>query len=119
MFAPGEFWKRNTIEFRCPNGTLNPIIWQNNVNLFVNMLLYSQSSDFNEEIVSRRFNEITKENVRLELYKLINLDKAIELSDLIFKNNLDKVYFLRQYLKDFEIGSESLEMAKPFTRRLK
>ena len=26
----------NTIEFRCPNGSLNPAIWQNNVNFFVN-----------------------------------------------------------------------------------
>lgn len=32
-----NFKEGNTIEFRCPNGTLNPIIWQNNVNFFVKL----------------------------------------------------------------------------------
>ena len=44
------------------------------------------------------------------------LKKAIELGDLIFDNNLDKVYFLRQYLKSFEIGNNTLEKAKQFTK---
>ena len=30
--------------------------------------------------------------------------------------NLDKVYFLRQYLKSFEIGNNTLEKAKQFTK---
>ena len=43
-----------TIEFRCPNGTLNEVIWQNNLNLFVHLLLYAKSNDFDEYRVEKR-----------------------------------------------------------------
>ena len=36
------------------------------------------------------------------LYNNINLKNVLEFVDLVFDNNLDKVYFLRQYLKNFE-----------------
>ena len=36
------------------------------------------------------------------LYRNIYLEQAIELADLIFKRNIDKIYFLRQYLKSFQ-----------------
>ena len=32
-----------------------------------------------------------------ELLRNIYLEQAIELSDMIFDNNLDKIYFLKQY----------------------
>ena len=34
VYSLNEYGYGNTIEFRCPNGSLNPIIWQNNINLF-------------------------------------------------------------------------------------
>lgn len=34
-------------------------------------------------------------------YNIIDLKKSLEFVDLIFDNNLDKIYFLKQYLKDF------------------
>ena len=33
------------------------------------------------------------------LYNNVNLKNALEFVDLVFNNNLDKVYFLRQYIK--------------------
>lgn len=108
--------EKNTIEFRCPNGTLNPVIWQNNINLFVHLLEYSKSSKFDEDIISKRFLSVSEEFVSLSYYKDIFIDQALELCDLIFDNNLDKIYFLRQYLKNFEIGNFPLELAKPFVR---
>ena len=48
-------------------------------------------------------------------YNEINLKKAIELGDLIFDNNLDKVYFLRQYIKSFTTSRNEREKAKQFT----
>ena len=36
----------NTIEIRCPNGTLNHITWQNNINFFTKMLVYCASDNF-------------------------------------------------------------------------
>lgn len=109
---------RNTIEIRCPNGTLNPIIWQNNINFFIKLLLYCSSKKYNEEtLLNRKLKN--GENYYFEDYSKINLEQAIELSDLIFDNNLDKVYFLRQYLKSFEISDKIGELveAKRFTKQ--
>lgn len=108
--------EKNTIEFRCPNGTLDPVIWQNNVNFFVNLLNYCKSPDFNLDIIKKR--RLTNKNKykNLKLYNQIYLDQAIELADMIFNNNLDKMYFLRQYLKNFEIATKNKWQASPFTK---
>lgn len=107
--------RRKTIEFRCANGTLDYIIWQNNINLFVKLLLYSRNKDFNSDIVDKRL--LTDENTSLGLkyYSEIYLNQALELADLLFNNNLDKIYFLKQYLKSFETSNKPLKPAKTFT----
>ena len=89
----------DTIEFRCPNGTLNPIIWQNNTNLFVKLLEYSKNPNFDNNKVQIRHKK--RENIysKLDKYNIIYLKDALELSDLLFTNNLDKIYFLKQYIK--------------------
>ena len=117
----------NTIEFRCPNGTLDPVIWQNNVNLFINILLYSKSSRYNDDIIQKRrninedkyfslwYNKSDKSS-NLKWYDEIYLQQALELCDMIYTNNYDKVYFLKQYLKSFQVGHQSLVKAKKFTK---
>ena len=52
------------------------------------------------------------------MYDEIFLDQALEFADLIFTNNLDKIYFLKQYLKGFELANEKKKIADPFTRIL-
>ena len=102
-----SFEENNTIEFRCPNGSLESPIWQNNINLFVNLLCYAKSSTFDDDILNKR-HAIIKNNYDLfEFYNEIFLDQALELSDMIFKSNLDKVAFLKQYLKSFQVESRS------------
>ena len=108
----------NTIEFRCPNGTLDPTIWQNNVNMFVNLLLYSKSSRYNDDIVESRKKENNDRYSKLNWYGEIYLQQALEFCDMVFTNNFDKVYFLRQYLKSFEIGTKELSKTKEFTKKL-
>ena len=99
-----------TLEFRCPNATLNPVIWQNNVNLFVKMMNYAKSKKFNNSLLDEKRRRLfIDEKTPNEIY----VSDAIEFADLIFDNNLDKVYFLRQYLKSFE-KNEKYEMAKTF-----
>lgn len=110
---------KNTIEFRCPNGTLNPIIWQNNVNLFVNLLIYCRSPKYNDDIIEERKNIIKDKYSSLEWYEEIYLQQALELCDMLFTNNLDKLYFLRQYLKSFEFSKKELDLSSPFTKQLK
>ena len=46
---PQLYDKSKTIEFRSSNGTLNEIIWQNNVNFFTKMLLSCASDNFDIE----------------------------------------------------------------------
>ena len=91
----------NTIEFRTPNGTLEPVIWQNNLNLFLALINYAKSTKFDEDIILKRYQSI-KGKIDIKLYSQIYLKQAIELADLIFDKNIDKVYFLRQYLKGFQ-----------------
>ena len=112
-------YEMNTVEFRSPNGTLNPVIWQNNVNLITKLILYCKSDKFNEEIIFKRMKEINNDNIPSNIYKYsrIYMEQAIELADMIFDNNLDKIYFLRQYLKDGSVTNKHLVRSKEFTRR--
>jgi len=109
----------NTIEVRSPNGSLNPIIWQNNINFFAKLMLYATSKNFNKDLILNRIEEIKdKSNMYGGIFtylKMLDLEKAVELADLIFDNNLDKVYFLRQYIKNEEVGIKVLEKGTKFT----
>lgn len=73
-------------------------------------MLYCKSLKFNDDIVERRKRNNLNEYYSLEFYNEIFLDQALELSDLIFDNNLDKLYFLRQYLKSFEVCNKRSEL---------
>ncbi len=102
----GFIANKDTIEFRCPNGTLDPVIWQNNVNTFIKLLLYCKGDKFDLDTISKRMHNLNYN------YNSINLGSALELSDLIFDNNLDKLYFLRQYIKDNNVSEEAVRVRK-------
>lgn len=106
---------KNTIEFRCPNGTLDPVVWQNNINMVTNLLKYSRSSNFDGDTIEKRKQDSFAPYLDLNFYEEVYLEQALELCDLIFTNNYDKIYFLRQYLKSFEISDE-YKPAKQFTK---
>jgi len=110
---------KNTIEFRSPNGTFDPVIWQNNVNLLVYLLMYAKSEKFDYNLVNRRISQVKISDYvgNLRKYNYLYVDQAIELSDLIFDNNLDKVYFLRQYIKDGSVTSKPFVKSRSFTSR--
>jgi len=109
----------NTVEFRSANGTFNPVIWQNNVNLITKLMLYCKSDKFNEDIINKRMRQIKIDGIpsSINKYSRIYMDQAIELADMIFDNNLDKVYFLRQYVKSGEVSTKPLVRSREFTRR--
>lgn len=111
-----ELYRKNTIEFRCPNASSNPIIWQNNVNLFVHLLLYSKSTSYNDDVIEKRKSMNEDKYAELYWYNEIYLQQALELCDMLFTNNFDKIYFLRQYLKSFEVEDKALIKAKTFTK---
>lgn len=96
-------YKKNTIEFRSPNGTTNNIVWQNNINALSKMLLAAKNKIIDEDFLDYKLNNeylSFKENEYI--YSNICLKNALEFVDLVFNNNLDKIYFLRQYLKEFQ-----------------
>lgn len=106
----------NTIEFRCPNGTLDPVIWQNNVNVFVNLLKYCCSTYYDGDIIEKRSSEVKDINGDILMYNEIYLEQTLEFCDMIFTSNIDKIYFLRQYLKAYEISFKEFDKAKKFTK---
>ena len=94
---------KNTVEFRCPNSTVEEVIWQNNINALVKLLLATSSIDFDEEFIDYKINNGEGPNSKKQYtYNEVLLKKVLEFVDLIFDNNQDKIYFLRQYLKNFE-----------------
>lgn len=94
---------KETLEFKMPNGSTNAIIWQNNINAFAKMLLSSKLGDIDEEFLDYKIeHEFISYKSNPYLYNNVCLQNALEFVDLIFNNNLDKIYFLRQYLKDFQ-----------------
>ncbi len=109
----------NTIEIRCGNGTQNAIIWQNYINFLLALFRYAKSDRFNDEILDKRHEQCKDIYDNIEMYNEIYLDQGLELCDLIFDNNKDKINFLNQYLKDFKVDKKKFNKNKTFTKKLK
>ena len=93
--------KNETVEFRMFNGTLNPTILQNDINLCLNLINTITSNLLDRDLIDYKFNEYDRGFYVKESYSKLNMNDAIEFSDLIFNTNKDKDYFLRQYtIKD-------------------
>lgn len=111
--------KKNTLEFRSPNATTNAIIWQNNINAFTKMLVSSRDKVIDEEFLDYKLShEYLAYFGNKYIYNEINLKNVLEFVDLVFDNNLDKIYFLRQYLKNFQenYGTKTAVRAKRFVK---
>lgn len=96
---PHGIGSTNTIEFRMCNGTIDPIVVQNEINLFCSLLL-SAKKDIDIEYLDYRIEDLKNKRTSLEMYRNINLDDAIIFSDIIFDDDLDKDYFMKQYIKE-------------------
>ncbi|MGN0974230.1 MAG: hypothetical protein ACI4OT_05750 [Bacilli bacterium] len=110
-FKSFDYEYNNVMEIRCPNATYNPITLQNNLNLFLNMIENGRNID--NELLERKINN--KKHIELPSYNKIFLNEALEFVDMVFDNNLDKVYFLKQYLKnnkEIEFDSINKKMIK-------
>ena len=81
------------------NGTIDPIVVQNEINLFCSLLL-SAKKDIDIEYLDYRIEDLKNKRTSLEMYRNINLDDAIIFSDIIFDDDLDKDYFMKQYIKE-------------------
>lgn len=109
----------NTLEFRSPNATTNEVVWQNNINTLAKMLLSSRDKVMDEDFLDYKLtHEYLPYSGNEYLYNDVNLKNALEFVDLVFDNNVDKMCFLRQYLKDFQenYGIKTAVKAKKFIR---
>jgi hypothetical protein len=107
---------KNTIEFRAPNATIEEVIWQNNVNTLIKLLITSTSSSIDRDYLKHSL----KRNVISEVhYNEICLEDVLNFVVLIFTTNIDKIYFLRQYFKSFEnnFGLKNAVLAKNFIKK--
>lgn len=95
---------KNTIESRGQNGTNKVEVVQNYVNFLIKLFEYCKSSNFDYNKIYKRHEYISNEHYTIEWYDEIFLEQALELCDMIFDNNLDKLYFLKQYLKEFKMN---------------
>ena len=83
------------------------------------MLIASKTKVMDEKFLDYKLkNEYFTYSGNEHLYNNICLKNALEFSDLVFDNNLDKIYFLRQYFKDFQdnYGLKEAVKAKEFTK---
>lgn len=91
----------NTIEIRCPNGTIDSVIWQNNINFFIKFFEHCCDENFDEEYIDYLLYK--KETIETEnIYDMFHAEDSLKLVDLIFKERIDKIMFLKQYLKIFD-----------------
>ena len=90
--------KNETIEVRTFNSTTNPVIIQNDINLLLNMINQIVNNDIDIDLLDYRFSEYDRSFYVKEKYSDLNIEDAIEFSDLVFKESIDKDYFLRQYI---------------------
>ena len=88
------------------------ILIQNHISFVLNYIniLLNEMADF-DRINYRMKNQ----EFSLEYFNIINIEEALELADLIFDNNLDKINFLRQYLKNFKTIDE-FKKTRVFTK---
>lgn len=119
------------MEIRCFNGTLDPRIVQNNINLMGNILRCVHEGKIDEEYIEVEYkkyiqhkysfdhptavlydrDEIKEYNDVLRSFNDVDWDKALKLADMIFDTELDKLLFLKQYLKIFSSGNKKEAIA--------
>ena len=89
--------RNNTIEIRCANGTLSLATIQNTVNFYLKLMQYVTSPTYDEERINSIFKKLKPKD--FTSYHIPYIKDALLLCDLIFDNNLDKINFLKQYIK--------------------
>lgn len=88
---------KNLIEFRTPNATSNPILWQNYITTFYYLLRFATDHKYNKKEIDTYINQFIKIHI-LEEYEQLTPAKALKLSNMIFSNKTDQLYFMHQYI---------------------
>lgn len=99
FFYLNEDKRFHTLEIRCPNGTINSIIWKNNINFFVKFITACNDNKKDWNLIERMFQK--EKNKKFNVYNVeCDIDKAYLLAKFVFDNELDIENFMLQYKKD-------------------
>lgn len=90
----------NTIEIRCANGSLDRNIIQNTIHFYLKLMMYVTSEEYDDVLINRLFDRLHVKD--FAEYADIYIKDALKLVDLIFDSSLDKINFLKQYIKKDE-----------------
>lgn len=83
------------VEFRTPNGCSEYKLWLNYITFFSSFVTYLKSNKFDKEMIDYKFDNLVYQ-LDKDLFK-IDEESANELSDMIFKDEIDRVNFKEQY----------------------
>lgn len=90
---------KQTLENRIFNGTLNEKIIQNDIRFTANLFEYCRKENFDEEFINYKLEKY--EPIFLNESVKIKKEKVDEFSKLIIKDELDRIYLLKQYYKAY------------------
>ena len=88
---------KDLIEFRTPNATSNPILWQNYITTFYYLIKFSTSNKYPKKEIDEYIDKFMSIYL-LERYSVPRIDKALKLSNMIFPHKQDQLYFMHQYI---------------------
>lgn len=91
--------EKKTIEFRLFNASSNKIVIQNNINCTIKLCESPYNKIIDKEFIDYKISKFEIKDKYM--YNNVDLLSALEFVDLIFNKDIDKMYFLRQYLKNF------------------
>lgn len=89
---------KDLIEFRTPNATSNPILWQNYITTFYYLIKFSTSNKYPKKEIDEYIDKFMSIYL-LERYSVPRIDKALKLSNMIFPHKQDQLYFMQQYTR--------------------
>lgn len=104
---------KHTIEFRMPNGTLDPNTWIENINLFAGIIKASQELALIQEKPDKE--KTSKDRIMLQLLQSIKSkdideeDKLIALLGLCVKRE-DKATYISRYITNNRLLKQSVEL---------
>lgn len=104
---------KNTIEFRTPNGTINPDVWIENINLFGGMVRVAQELSV---IQAKKGEKITDEDKLKMMYfsklKSPDIDLKDKLNALLSLIVKDKEPYIDRYNKNMKLMQEDEKISK-------
>lgn len=104
---------KNTIEFRMPNGTINPDMWIENINLFAGIIKTAQELSI---IQTKEIQELTDEDREKLMWfskiKSQNINSKDKLEALLELTVQDKTSYIDRYSKNIKLIKEDEEIAQ-------